>query len=125
MLGFGGDPLPTRPRKERHDDPFARQTDVEGGRPEDEPGPAESDRCALGSLGEQGRVPIRTLHRRLSETGTPLSLVSIRQVLGRLVESGLVTLDEQDVYSPGKASWGGAAGSAAPERRAAANEQRL
>ncbi len=59
------------------------------------------------------------------ETGTPLSLVSIRQVLGRLVESGLVTLDEQDVYSPGKASWGGAAGSAAPERRAAANEQRL
>lgn len=75
--------------------------------------------------GEQGRVPIRTLHRRLSETGTPLSLVSIRQVLGRLVESGLVTLDEQDVYSPGKASWGGAAGSAAPERRAAANEQRL
>ncbi|WP_181278317.1 transcriptional repressor [Pseudomonas aeruginosa] len=69
--------------------------------------------------GEQGRVPIRTLHRRLSETGTPLSLVSIRQVLGRLVESGLVTL------SPGKASWGGAAGSAAPERRAAANEQRL
>ncbi|MGI9698012.1 hypothetical protein ACIRTP_23500 [Pseudomonas aeruginosa] len=60
-----------------------------------------------------------------SETGTPLSLVSIRQVLGRLVESGLVTLDEQDVYSPGKASWGGAAGSAAPERRAAANEQRL
>lgn len=33
-------------------------------------------------------------------------------------------LDEQDVYSPGKASWGGAAGSAAPER-AAANEQRL
>ncbi|HBN9705166.1 transcriptional repressor [Pseudomonas aeruginosa] len=75
--------------------------------------------------GEQGRVPIRTLHRRLSETGTPLSLVSIRQVLGRLVESGLVTLDAQDVYSPGKASWGGAAGSAAPERRAAANEQRL
>lgn len=65
------------------------------------------------------------LHRRLSETGTPLSLVSIRQVLGRLVESGLVTLDEQDVYSPGKVSWGGAAGSAAPERRAAANEQRL
>ena len=61
----------------------------------------------------------------VSETGTPLSLVSIRQVLGRLVESGLVTLDEQDVYSPGKASWGGAAGSAAPERRAAANEQRL
>ncbi|HCI2247792.1 hypothetical protein ISD61_27360 [Pseudomonas aeruginosa] len=51
--------------------------------------------------------------------------MSIRQVLGRLVESGLVTLDEQDVYSPGKASWGGAAGSAAPERRAAANEQRL
>ncbi|MDF5938933.1 hypothetical protein P4234_15940 [Pseudomonas aeruginosa] len=47
-------------------------------------------------------MPIRTLHRRLSETGTPLSLVSIRQVLGRLVESGLVTLDEQDVYSPGK-----------------------
>ena len=41
----------------------------------------------------------------VSETGTPLSLVSIRQVLGRLVESGLVTLDEQDVYSPGKASW--------------------
>ncbi len=77
-----------------------------------------------GSLGEQGRVPIRTLHRRLSETGTPLSLVSIRQVLGRLVESGLVTLDEQDVDSPGKASW------AVPpvpraERRAAANEQRL
>ena len=50
-------------------------------------------------------MPIRTLHRRLSETGTPLSLVSIRQVPGRLVESGLVTLDEQDVYSPGKASW--------------------
>ncbi len=50
-------------------------------------------------------MPIRTLHRRLSETGTPLSLVSIRQVLGRLVESGLVTLDEQDVDSPGKASW--------------------
>ncbi len=47
----------------------------------------ESDPCALGSLGEQGRVPIRTLHRRLSETGTPLSLVSIRQVLGRLVEA--------------------------------------
>ncbi|VFT59839.1 hypothetical protein [Pseudomonas aeruginosa] len=50
--------------------------------------------------GEQGRVPIRALHQRLSETGTPLSLVSIRQVLGRLVDSGLVTLHEQDVYSP-------------------------
>ncbi|MCO1689284.1 LysR family transcriptional regulator [Pseudomonas aeruginosa] len=44
--------------------------------------------------GEQGRVPIRTLHRRLSETGTPLSLVSIRQVLGRLVESGLASFAE-------------------------------
>ncbi|MGA4817676.1 hypothetical protein ACPA9J_36215 [Pseudomonas aeruginosa] len=69
-------------------------------------------------------MPIRTLHRRLSETGTPLSLVSIRQVLGRLVESGLVTLDEQGCLQPRQGFWGGAAGSAAPERRAAANEQR-
>ncbi|MDF5993684.1 hypothetical protein P4200_00510 [Pseudomonas aeruginosa] len=72
-------------------------------------------------------MPIRTLHRRLSETGTPLSLVvSIRQVLGRLVESGLVTLDEQDVYSPGKVSWGRCRQfRGARARRAAANEQRL
>ncbi|ABR84662.1 MULTISPECIES: hypothetical protein [Pseudomonas aeruginosa group] len=75
--------------------------------------------------GEQGRVPIRALHQRLSETGTPLSLVSIRQVLGRLVDSGLVTLDEQDVYSPGRACADVSGGRGAPERREAANEQRL
>lgn len=52
--------------------------------------------------GEQGRVPIRTLHRRLSETGTPLSLVSIRQVLGRLVESGLVTSTNRMSTAPAR-----------------------
>ncbi|AOE85865.1 hypothetical protein [Pseudomonas sp. TCU-HL1] len=32
----------------------------------------------------------RVLHERLVEAGEPLSLVSVRQVLGRMVESGLV-----------------------------------
>ncbi|BAN49321.1 hypothetical protein [Metapseudomonas resinovorans] len=35
-------------------------------------------------------IPSRTLHERLVEAGEPLSLVSVRQVLGRMVDSGLV-----------------------------------
>lgn len=35
-------------------------------------------------------IPSRVLHERLVEAGEPLSLVSVRQVLGRMVDSGLV-----------------------------------
>ncbi|UCO96233.1 hypothetical protein LF844_16225 [Metapseudomonas lalkuanensis] len=43
----------------------------------------------LASL-EGGNIPSRVLHERLVEAGEPLSLVSVRQVLGRMVGSGLV-----------------------------------
>ncbi|MDH4562848.1 hypothetical protein [Pseudomonas sp. BN411] len=39
---------------------------------------------------EGGDIPSRVLHERLVEAGEPLSLVSVRQVLGRMVDSGLV-----------------------------------
>ncbi|WP_342246303.1 hypothetical protein [Pseudomonas sp. OTU5201] len=35
-------------------------------------------------------IPSRALHERLVEAGEPLSLVSVRQVLGRMVDRGLV-----------------------------------
>jgi hypothetical protein len=38
----------------------------------------------------EGGIPSRILHKRLVEAGEPLSLVSVRQVLGRMVDSGLV-----------------------------------
>lgn len=37
-----------------------------------------------------GGISSRLLHERLLEAGEPLSLVSVRQVLGRMVEGGLV-----------------------------------
>jgi hypothetical protein len=43
----------------------------------------------LASL-QGGGISSRHLHERLVEAGEPLSLVSVRQVLGRMVESGLV-----------------------------------
>ena len=98
-----------------------------------------SDFVKVGGLGDFSAALPRVLKRQHS---VRVLLPGYRQVLERCrdlriigslpgraaippCEIGLVTLDEQDVYSPGKASWGGAAGSAAPERRAAANEQRL
>ena len=98
-----------------------------------------SDFVKVGGLGDFSAALPRVLKR---EHSVRVLLPGYRQVLERCrdlriigslpgraaippCEIGLVTLDEQDVYSPGKASWGGAAGSAAPERRAAANEQRL
>jgi Fe2+ or Zn2+ uptake regulation protein len=39
-----------------------------------------------------GGISSRLLHERLVEAGEPLSLVSVRQVLGRLVEGGLVVV---------------------------------
>lgn len=39
---------------------------------------------------EGNDIPSRVLHERLVEAGEPLSLVSVRQVLGRMVDSGLV-----------------------------------
>ncbi|MFZ6048860.1 hypothetical protein ACFW0H_22405 [Pseudomonas sp. CR3202] len=43
----------------------------------------------LASL-EGDDIASRVLHERLVEAGEPLSLASVRQVLGRMVESGLV-----------------------------------
>lgn len=43
----------------------------------------------LASL-EGSDIPSRGLHERLVEAGEPLSLASVRQVLGRMVDSGLV-----------------------------------
>lgn len=43
----------------------------------------------LASL-DGGDISSRVLHERLVEAGEPLSLVSVRQVLGRMVDSGLV-----------------------------------
>ncbi|MDE3735239.1 MULTISPECIES: hypothetical protein [Pseudomonas] len=39
---------------------------------------------------EGSDIPSRVLHERLVEAGEPLSLVSVRQVLGRMVDRGLV-----------------------------------
>ncbi|MBD2838928.1 hypothetical protein ID144_17940 [Pseudomonas sp. JM0905a] len=43
----------------------------------------------LASL-DGGNISSRVLHERLVGAGEPLSLVSVRQVLGRMVDSGLV-----------------------------------
>ncbi|MDH4585309.1 hypothetical protein E8F20_25970 [Pseudomonas sp. BN415] len=39
---------------------------------------------------EGSDIPSRVLHERLVEAGEPLSLVSVRQVLGRMVDRGLL-----------------------------------
>ncbi|WAG80961.1 hypothetical protein LMK08_09990 [Metapseudomonas furukawaii] len=39
---------------------------------------------------EGGELSSRRLHERLQDAGEPLTLVSVRQVLGRMVDSGLV-----------------------------------
>ncbi|BBP82849.1 MULTISPECIES: hypothetical protein [Pseudomonas] len=39
---------------------------------------------------ESGGISTRLLHERLNAAGEPLSLISVRQVLGRMLESGLV-----------------------------------
>lgn len=42
-----------------------------------------------GADGERG-ISSRELHRQLSEAGEPLSLVSVRQVLRRMQDSGMI-----------------------------------
>lgn len=51
----------------------------------------------LHGAGEQG-LPSRELHRRLSEAGEPLSLVSVRQVLRRMETHGLVEATGRSRY---------------------------
>ncbi|MCY1279003.1 hypothetical protein D9M68_264830 [compost metagenome] len=48
--------------------------------------------------GEQGRVSCKELHWALAESGSPLSLVSVRQVLRRLAQKGLVVREGVDFY---------------------------
>ena len=50
-----------------------------------------------GADDEQG-ISSRELHRQLSEAGEPLSLVSVRQVLRRMEENGLVQTTGRSRY---------------------------
>ncbi|CAD5107481.1 hypothetical protein [Zestomonas carbonaria] len=50
--------------------------------------------------GEQGTVSSKQLHLELAESGEPLSLISVRQVLKRLTQAGLVVRDGVDRYRP-------------------------
>ena len=50
-----------------------------------------------GANDEQG-VSARELHRQLNEAGEPLSLVSVRQVLRRMEENGLVQTTGRSRY---------------------------
>lgn len=48
---------------------------------------------------EDGGISTRLLHQRLNAAGEPLSLVSVRQVLGRMLESGLVVPEGHKGYA--------------------------
>ncbi|MBB3104563.1 Fe2+ or Zn2+ uptake regulation protein [Azomonas macrocytogenes] len=50
---------------------------------------------------ERARVPIKTLHGILEQTGTPISRISVGQVLRGLVASGLVARDGRGFYKLG------------------------
>lgn len=51
---------------------------------------------------EQAKVPIKTLHQILERTGTPISPITIGQVLRGLVVRGLVMRDSRGIYKLGK-----------------------
>ena len=53
---------------------------------------------ALYSANDEQGISARELHRQLSEAGEPLSLVSVRQVLRRMEENGLVQATGRSRY---------------------------
>lgn len=53
---------------------------------------------ALCSANDEQGLSARELHRQLSEAGEPLSLVSVRQVLRRMEENGLVQTTGRSRY---------------------------
>lgn len=53
---------------------------------------------ALCSANDEAGVSARELHRQLSDAGEPLSLVSVRQVLRRMEENGLVQATGRSRY---------------------------
>jgi Fe2+ or Zn2+ uptake regulation protein len=53
---------------------------------------------ALCSANDEEGVSARELHRQLSDAGEPLSLVSVRQVLRRMEENGLVQTTGRSRY---------------------------
>lgn len=53
---------------------------------------------ALYSADEEQGVSARELHQQLSEAGEPLSLISVRQVLRRMEENGMVQATGRSRY---------------------------
>ncbi|MFV9682707.1 transcriptional repressor [Pseudomonas sp. NY15367] len=53
---------------------------------------------ALASANDEQGMSARELHRQLGEAGEPLSLVSVRQVLRRMEENGLVQTTGRSRY---------------------------
>lgn len=53
---------------------------------------------ALCSANDEQEISARALHQQLSDAGEPLSLVSVRQVLRRMEENGLVQTTGRSRY---------------------------
>lgn len=52
----------------------------------------------LAAIGEDQPVGVRGLHSRLNRLDTPISFLSVREVLKRLCDEGVITLQDDKTY---------------------------